>query len=131
MLRRLVCVPLLLAVVTLGGCATFTNPVDSVDMYRVKSVYAATLQAAVSYRRYCYARPYRDLMKDPVARPVCANRRAVILAAQKHEPKANGAIVAADNFVRNNPTISAATAVGAAWRAVSDFRAAVPAVPGS
>ncbi len=108
---------------------TITNPITSVDIYRVKNVYAATLQLVVDYRKYCWDRPYAILIADPIAKPVCQNRRAVIRTAQAAQLKAGSAVRSADNFVTNNPTLSAATVVSAAWAAVTDFQNAVPALP--
>ena len=140
-MKRFLIIPLL--ALALSGCAgtlekinsavsvvtsTVTNPVSSVDIYRVKNVYAATLQLVVDYRNYCWAKPYAVLMADPIAAPVCQNRRAVVRIAQAGKAKASAAIRSADNFVRNNPTINAQTVISAAWQAVTDFRNAVPAV---
>ncbi len=105
---------------------TITNPIDKVDLYRVKNTYAAALTLADDYRTYCYARPYITLMADPIAKPICASRRAVLREIQARQPQAKQAIVAAENFVRDNPTLNAATAVSAAWRAVQAFQASVP-----
>lgn len=127
---------------SLGGCAslpgklgdayrvlttTIDNPLGERDIYRVKNAYAAALELAVEYRRYCWERPYVVLMQDPVARPICEKRRGVVRAFQAARRNASGAIVAAENFIRNNPTIDAKGFVGAAWQAVTDFQRAVPA----
>lgn len=106
--------------------ATVANPVSATDLYRAKNVYAATLQLAVDYRTYCWAKPYATLVADPVSKAICSNRRAVVRTIQAQRPKAAAAIVTAENFIRNNPTLNAATAVAAAWQAVQDFQAAVP-----
>lgn len=107
---------------------TVTNPVTPVTIYQVKNTYAISLELAVAWREYCWARPYKELMADPVAKPACQGRRAVLRKIQVSRPKAAGAIQVADDFVRNNPTLSAATVIGAAWTAVSNFKAAVPSV---
>lgn len=124
---------------SLGGCAgtkvgdllqaattTIANPVGTTDIYRVKNAYAAALELAVEYRRYCWSKPYAALMADPVSKPVCEKRRAVVRFAQVAQRNASGAVVAAENFVANNPTLNASTVVGAAWQAVTDFQKAVP-----
>jgi hypothetical protein len=105
---------------------TVNNPVGNTDIYRIKNAYAAALELAVQYRSYCWSAPYATLMADPVAKPVCQHRRAVVRAVQKGKANAHAAIVAAQNFVRDNPTLNAATAIGAAWTAVTDFQNAVP-----
>lgn len=132
----------LMLVIALGGCATpfgqkaggiisaitttVNNPVGSVDIYRVDNAYAAALQLAADYRGYCWSKPYAALMADPVLQPICGKRRAVVRAFQKAQVNAKAAIVSAKNFVANNPTLNAASAVSAAWQAVTDFQNAVP-----
>jgi hypothetical protein len=140
-MKRILLIPIL--ALALAGCAqlsqvssfistattTITNPITPVDIYRVKNVYAATLQLAVDYRKYCWDRPYAVLIADPIAKPVCQNRRVVVRIGQAAQLKAGSAIRSADDFVTNNPTLSAATVVSAAWKAVTDFQSAVPALP--
>lgn len=107
--------------------ASIDNPITGVDIYRVKNTYAATLELAVEYRRYCWARPYRALLADPVGKPLCAKRRAVVRTFDVADDKAAAAIAAAESFVANNPTLSAAAIVNAAWDAVTAFKNSVPA----
>lgn len=114
--------------VTLAGCATIGNPIGPVDIWRVKNTYAAALELADEYRTYCWARPFTVLMADPIAGPLCRSRRAVVRKFQDAQFTASAAVITADRFVQDNPTISAASAIGAAWKAVSDFKSAVPAV---
>lgn len=106
--------------------ASIENPISGVDIYRVKNTYAAALELAVEYRRYCWSAPYKTLMADPVGRPLCQSRRRVVRAIQAADTRANAAIGAAETFVASNPTISAVSVVGAAWDAVTAFRAAIP-----
>ena len=106
---------------------TINNPIGEVDIVRVKNTYAAALELVVEYRSYCWKSPYAVLMTDPVARPICQNRRAAVRAMQNGKAKAKAAIVTAQNFVANNPTLNAASAVGAAWQAVTDFQNSIPA----
>ena len=125
---------LLVAALALGACQTtnpfvsVANPVTSVDIWRVKNTYAATLQLAKEWRAYCYARPYSVLMTDPVAKPACQKRRNTVRQIQKYQPIAGTAVRKADEFVRNNPTVNAAGALGIAWDAVTDFQKVVPKV---
>jgi hypothetical protein len=131
----------LMLVITLGGCATIgnigekvlnlpagvlttsvSNPVAPVNIYQAKTVYAATLELANGYRDYCYAKPFAVLMADPVAKPVCKSRRKIVLAMQAADDKAFAAIKTADNFVRNNPTLDATSAIRAAIAAVTEFQ---------
>ena len=125
---------LLVAALALGACqttnpfATVTNPVTNLDIWRVKNTYAATLQLATSWRTFCYARPYATLMADPVAKPVCQNRRNTVRQIQKYQPLAGTAVRKADAFVSANPTVNAASLIGPAWDAVVAFQAVVPKV---
>lgn len=138
-MRRIVAIIAL--TLSLGGCAslpgslgdavralttTISNPVDSTNIYQVENAYAAALTVAVEYRRYCWSAPYKTLMADPVSRPVCERRRAVVRAIQTARRNAGAALVAAQNFIAQNPTLNAGGLVRAAWQAVTDFQAAIP-----
>jgi hypothetical protein len=101
---------------------TISNPVAPVNIYQAKTVYAATLELANTYRDYCYGRPFAALMADPVAKPVCKSRRKIVLAMQAADDKAFAAIKTADNFVRSNPTLDATGAIRAAIAAVTEFQ---------
>lgn len=138
--KRLWAVPLIVAALALGGCATWdkvkevvavatttiVNPVDSTDIYRIKHVYAATLKIADKYRAYCEPKLYAEILADPVARPICKDRRRVIRAIVDKGMKARDAIASVEKFVRENPTFSAADLIKAAWAAVQDFQRATP-----
>lgn len=142
-MRRLLILPFLLAALSLaGGCTTFStvgsvvstvtatidNPIDTVDIHRARIVYNGILELAVGYRRYCWSRPYSELMKDSIAKPLCRNRRAVVRKLKAADDRAFAALTKAEAFVRDNPTINAATMVRAAWDAVTVFQRAVPRV---
>lgn len=115
---------------TIGAVtSTIQNPVSSVNVYQVKNTYAATLQLVVDWRAYCWSKPYAALMADPIAKPVCQNRRAILRGVQTYHPKAAAAIRVADDFVRNNPTLDATSAISAAFTAVQNFKALVPVTP--
>lgn len=106
--------------------ASIDNPISGVDIYRVKNTYAAALEIAAEYRQYCYSAPYKTLMADPVARPLCQKRRAIIRKIDSADDKASAAIAAAESFVANNPTISAVSVISAAWDAVTAFKTSIP-----
>lgn len=138
-MKRILLMPLLLLAFTLSACGpdtkvggfltavttTITNPVDAVDIYRVKNVYAASLELAVKYREYCWSKPFAELMADPASKVVCKKRRAAVRAMQAAQINASAAIHEAEEFVRNYPTLNAAKALGAAWSAVQGFKATV------
>ncbi len=137
-MRRILIAPFLALALVLGGCAqlgeilhvtttTITNPVSAVDIYRVKTVYAATLQAAVDWRAYCWSKPYADLMNDRIGQPLCQHRRPWLRQIQLAKAKASAAILDAQAFVQNNPTLNASSVIAAAMAAVTNFKNAVPA----
>lgn len=109
---------------------TISNPVSEVDIYRVKNTYAAGLELAAEYRRYCWSASYAALMVDPVARPVCQNRRSIVRSFQKASGNAHAAILAAEDFIAKHPTLNAASAVSAAWDAVNNFKNSIPVAKG-
>lgn len=104
------------------------NPITNVDIFRVKNTYAATLQLAKDWRTYCWSKPYSVILADPIMKPVCKDRRNTVRQIQKYQPIAGLAVRKADEFVRNNPTVSASGALGIAWDAVTDFQRVVPKV---
>jgi len=106
----------------LTACANQPNPISSVTLYQVKNVYAIGLQLVVDYRNYCWARPYAVLMADPVAKPLCQNRRANVRAAQSAKAVAKKAVNTAE-------AIGTSDVITVAWNAVNVFKNAVPAVP--
>lgn len=133
-MKRLLLIPLLLGSLSLGGClqtvsdgikavtTTIANPVGGKNIYQAKLVYASALEIAVKYREYCWSKPYRVLMADPVAKPLCRSRRSNVVKLQAADTKAYASIRSAENFVRNNPTLNATSAIGAAWAAVTDYQ---------
>jgi hypothetical protein len=108
--------------------STFTNPVGKVDVYRVKNVYLATLKLANAWREYCWSKPYSAIVADPVMRPACQNRRATVRALQTANRNAAAGLRSAETFIRDNPSGNAVTYITAAWKAVNDFKNAVPVV---
>lgn len=113
----------------LGGCAqvskvaefvsTATQPVSEINIYRVKNLYAAALQAVVEYRRYCWARPYAVLMADPIAKPICEHRRPIMVKIQEERPKVRAVI---------NSAAAGQSPITVAWQAVNDFSNIIPRV---
>lgn len=135
-MKRILLVPIVLLAIT--GCAQFkelvtvatttiTNPVDAIDIYRAKNVYAASLQLASDWRDYCWSKPYAALMADSIAKPVCENRRRRLRTIQFYRVKASTALGDAQVFVLNHPTLNATDVISAAWEAVGNFKAAIPA----
>lgn len=133
--------PVLLLSLVLTGCAgtkvgdfisavttTVVNPVSATNIYQVKNAEAAVLELSVAWRRNCWSKPYVELMKEAVNKALCQNRRPTLRKIQDAKAYASLAIMEAEAFVRNNPTINATTAIQAAWNAISAYRNAIPAV---
>ena len=114
-------------IVACGSTGSVQNPITSVDMYRVKLAYAASLQLADDYRTYCWTKTYRQILADPVMKPVCQNRRTVVRGIQKYQPIAGTAVRKADDFVAKNPVIDASSVIQLAWTAVTNFQNILPA----
>lgn len=94
--------------------ATIENPAGKKELAAVEAAYGTALVIAVNYRRFCY--------KTATPSSLCKDRRKVVLAMQDADRKAHAAIVAARRFVRENPTLSAISVIGAAKEAVADFQ---------
>jgi hypothetical protein len=143
-MKRLLSIFAVIAIaLSLGGCLTFdsggvsvfkggtsitapiANPATPVNIYQVKSVYAAALDLANGYRDYCYARPFKTLMADPIAGPVCKSRRSIVRKLGVADDQASAAIAKAEDFIARNPTISAVTVVREAWAAVTNFQGVI------
>ena len=119
----------LIAALALAGCsdsrsifaggssliATVQNPVGPQQLVAVESAVGA---AAGTFNGY------RSLCADRVLPPSC---RTAVQAVQGHIPKVRAALNSARNFVKNYPTVSAATAIGAVHAALGDFNAAMAA----
>lgn len=123
----------------LGGCAgtplgdmislanaQIANPVSATNIYQAKNGYAAALELAGQWRAYCFGMTYKAIMADPVARPVCSNRRAVVRSIKTYGPPAGRAIADAEAFVSQHPTLDASVVISAAVQAVAKFRAIIP-----
>lgn len=111
-----------------AATSTFANPVGEVDIYRAKNLYLATLKLANGWREYCWSKPYASIVADPVMRPACENRRATVRALQTANLNAAAGWRSAETFIRNNPSGNAVSYITAAWKAVNDFKNAVPIV---
>lgn len=100
--------------------APVQNPINTNELYYAESAYAIAVRTALSYRqlRMCRSSETASITN------VCA-RRSVIVQLQAADLKARGALNAAKNFVKNNPTLDAFSAISAAKQAVADFQAAL------
>ncbi len=129
-MRKLLAVVLL--AFTVAGCITtgsVNNPITNTDVYRLKLGYKATGTLVEKWRGYCWARSYKSLLADPVAKPICQNRRATLRTIQSADDKTVEAIGRVDAFVKSNPTLSITSIIGPAWDALTKFQQAVPTVP--
>lgn len=96
---------------SLGACATITNPIGRVQLAGLESAVGTAVATFNGYKRLC---------GDRVLPPSC---RTAVIAVQDQLPRVQGALNAARGFVRDYPTLNAATAIGAAQSALSDFQA--------
>lgn len=131
-MKRLL-IPVLVLVLALGGCAggsiftggtsltaTVNNPVGKRELYLVENAFAAAERLLIDYRSLGLCAPgQRATLGSPCA------ARPIIRILQAADQNAYAAIVAARKFIRNNPTVSAVSAIGAAQAAVADFAAAL------
>lgn len=130
-MRKLAIALAAVAALALAGCsgksvlqggtsitAPINNPVGKKELAVVESAYGVALVAAINYRRFCYGGSAANLPS------ICKNRRSIVLMLQQKDRIAHAAIVTARKFVRENPTISAVSVIGAAREAVTDFQAA-------
>lgn len=110
-MRRLAAAVLALSL--LGGCATFPNPINQDQLYDLKAAYGIALTASVGYKRLC-------VKKVATVYPSC---RSVVPILQAADRKVQGALVAAKNFIANNPNVSSVSLVSAVQQALADFEA--------
>lgn len=130
-MKRILIVALALS---LAGCAGTVDKINSVytavtsptTIYQVKNAYAAGDQLVIDYRKYCWSKPYAAIVTDPVAKPLCQNRRAIVRTAQSARAKASAAIKQAEAFIASNPTLNAGSVISAARSAVTAYRNTVP-----
>jgi len=118
-----------LLALTVAACASVPNPLTDVTIFQLKNGYAIGLELAKGYDKYCHAKPYKQLMLDPVAKPICQNRRTVQRNINTYGPKAGSLVRKAEAFVDANPTVSAASLISPAWDAVIAFQNVIPRVP--
>lgn len=123
-MKKLLLLPLLLAAsLALAGCgstsvfkagtsvtATVQNPVGKKEMAAAWNAYGLVLTGARAYKRAC------------VEKTIPQSCRAVVVQLQAYDRNAYAALVTAHNFVRDNPNISALSAIGAARAALTDFQ---------
>lgn len=91
----------------LTACASIKNPFTPTTLAQVETAYGAALSVAVGYRDACAQR-----LIPPDCRPI-------VKQIQMYGQKAQVAVVYARNFVRNNPTLDASTAIRVAQDAVN------------
>lgn len=147
-MKRILIPLMLLLALTASGCdsvskvgqiisaatSTVTNPVDARNVYQVKNAYAAALELAVEYRRYCWSKPWDNIVgnaaeridPDPIMKSICEHRREVVRAMKSYRPRVADAIRTAEKFVRDNPTLNAKSVIDASWNAVMEFQNLVP-----
>jgi uncharacterized membrane protein len=117
-MKRFFIAAALACAVTLGGCATIQNPVNTTQLAQVESAYGVALSIAVAYRNL----PLCKTGNPTSLTNICA-KRSVVVKLQSADRDAQIAMVSARQFVRNNPTLSAASVIGIAQNAVATLQA--------
>jgi hypothetical protein len=117
--------PIILAL-SLGGCALFgsiQNPISLTTQYDVEAGYLAAENVALVYMALPLC---RTGTVATLAQP--CGRRSIKVQIQQTGAKAQAAVIALRNFVKNNPSISPVSAIGAAQTALADFQFAISAI---
>ena len=99
----------------LFACATapsITNPISQSAVYNLENGYGVAQSLAVAYTR---------LRRCTVTMTLPCSTHTTIVALATADHKARAALSAAETFVRNNPTLSAASVISAAQAALSAF----------
>lgn len=97
----------------LVGCGSFDNPLTQNQLYNAENGYGVALAAMKGYRQSC-------VDKVVGVYPQC---RTIVPELQDSVRKAEGARKAAQEFVKNNPTVSPTSLIAAFQQAVTDFQA--------
>lgn len=111
-MRRVV----LALVLTLSACSGFnplkavTNPISNTSLYEAELVFDGSVKTFNELKGLCVKR---------VLPPVC---RTYVKKGQNIIANANAADKAAQNFVKNNPTLDATNVIQAFTGLVSDFK---------
>jgi hypothetical protein len=113
---------ILFTALSLSACATMNNPVSTTNLYDIESAYYAAEQVALVYMRLplCKTGTTTSLTNQ-------CGRRSVKVKIQNAARTAQVAIIAARNFVRNNPTINDLTLLTAAQTALTNFQSVLTA----
>lgn len=125
----------LVLALSVAGCAAlqtvqnaYTAITSPKTIYDVKNAYAAGDTLVINYRKYCWSQSYATILADPIAKPICQNRRSVVRTAQSARLQASNAIAKAQTFIAQNPTLDASAVIAAAWNAVLAFKNNIPTV---
>lgn len=92
--------------------ASVENPVGRDELATLENSYGIVLTGLVTYKRLC------------IKKQADANCRSNVVMLQGYQKHAQSAVLAARRFVRENPTLSAFSAISAARNAISDFKTA-------
>ena len=111
------------AALSLSGCALFqsmSNPINTTTLYDLEAGYYTAQQIALAYK----ALPLCQTGTQPSVSNICA-KRSVIVVIQANARKAQAALAALRDFVKNNPTLNAASLISATQLAIAGFESAV------
>lgn len=105
------------SMLALAGCASISNPVSTTEVYNLEASYGVLSSAAKAYLLL----PACPTGTNFSIQNICHLRSASGPIASA-DVKARAALTLAEKFVRDNPTISAASAISAAQAAVAAFQ---------
>lgn len=100
--------------ISLGGCAflqDIANPATAQNLTQAEAAYGVLLAAATGYHDAC------------AAKTIPRACRAIVVKLQVADQDVQGALTAARNFIRDNPTLSPVDSIGVVQKAIADFKA--------
>lgn len=100
----------------LGGCASITNPIKSAEIYNLENAYGVVQSLAAGYASEPFC-PKGTSIKDSIFKS-CSIPSGVVQIG-KADASARTALAVAENFVRANPRLSAASVISAAQSAIA------------
>jgi hypothetical protein len=99
-----------------AGCSSITNPISQTQVYQLENGYGVVQAGAAAYARLPFC-PAGITMQQSVLQ-ACSIRSAVIEIGKADEA-ARVALRTAEDFVRNNPKLSAVSVITTAQNAIN------------
>ncbi len=109
-----------------AATSTINNPVQPVNLYQAKVVYAAAQDLVLQYKDKCFGidgkKTVAQIQADSSIIEICTHRISRWNLMKKADANAYNAIKVADSFIVNNPSGNAVSYITAAWKAATDFK---------